>query len=464
MKRLPHALAASLLLAGCALRPPAQPPAPLEMPAAFRGEHASGPSLGARDWRQVFSDPAQVALIEAALAGNLDLQVAEARMRESRAGVAAARAGGLPQVAIGLSTSPTARAAGDLFTSSFLLAGLLDWEIDLWGRIRAGTEAAVATEQAAQAARDGAQVSLVAEVAARQYELAALRELLDRVSDNARLQRDTLRLLSRRNEAGIVSSAEIRSFEAQLAATDARLPELRRQLAATENAVSLLLGQAPAAIASPALPQQALAAPLPAGLPAELLLRRPDLRQAERALAAADARVAEAHAAYFPRISLTGVFGRISDSLSDVVAGGAHSVSSLGPAMTAPLYSGGGLQANRDAALARRDQALLAYRLASLNALREVADALESYQRSGEQLRLQQERVQAQREALRLADRRFASGVVSFIEVLDAQRQLLAADTDLVNARLSRQLGLVQVYRSLGGGWTAARPPAEEGA
>jgi multidrug efflux system outer membrane protein len=447
--RLAQALLATAL-GGCAVGDDYQRP-PVDAPAAYRGTAAPGPSLAASDWRTVFTDPAQQSLIEQALAGSLDLQLAEARIREAQAGVVIARSGALPNVAVALNTSPIARLPGDTLSSSFLLAGLLNWEIDLWGRIRRGTEAATGDLAAREAARDGAQVSLVAGVVGLHFDLAGLREVLARTEASAALQADSLRLMRRRNAAGIVSAAEVRQSEALLATTQALVPELQRQIVATENSLAVLLGRPPAALELPA-PRLELPPALPAGLPSELLERRPDLREAEQRLLAANARVGEAKAQMLPTLSLTGTLGLISTSLQDLLRDGA-TVASLGPNATQSLYAGGALGANRDAAIARLDQALLAYRSAVLNALREVSDALVAYQRSGEQLELEQVRVTAQRESLRLADKRFTAGVVSFIEVLDAQRGLLVAETDFVNARLARQRALVQVYRALGGGW-----------
>jgi outer membrane protein, multidrug efflux system len=455
------ALLPAAMLVGCAVgedykRPEVQPPA------EFRGTTAPGTSLGASDWRSVFTDPVQQALIDEALKTNLDLRTAESRIREGQAGVVIARSGGLPTVALGLSTSPTARLPGDNLTSSFLAAGLLSWEIDLWGRVRRGTEAARGDLAAREAARDGAQVSLVAEVASRHFELAALRDVLASTESNAALQADSLRLMRRRNSAGLVSAAEVRQSEAQLAATRARIPDIKRQITATENALSLLLARAPGAIDTTAV-KQSLPPSLPAGLPSELIERRPDLREAEQRLVAANARVGEAKAQLLPSLSVTGAFGSLSTALGDLFSSKAADVASLGPNLKQTLYAGGALRANQDAAEARLEQALLAYRKAGLNALREVSDALTAYERSGEQLDREAERVVAQREALRLADKRFAAGVVSFFEVLDAQRQLLAAETDVVNARLQRQLAYVQVFRALGGGWSKPAPVVAAG-
>ena len=450
------AIAWAALLAGCAVGDPYQRPV-IDLPAKFRGAEPAPASMATSDWRVIFDDPALHETIAAVLAANLDLAAALTRVREAQSAVVVARAGGLPTLALGLQTSPTPRLPGESLTSSFLGAGLLNWEIDLWGRVQRATEAAGADLAAVQAAREGVQASLVAQAASRLLELSALREVQAATEKNVRLQRESLRLMQRRNQAGIVSSAEVRQAEGQLAATEARQPDLSRQIAATENALSLLMARPPAPMpvvqVSLNLPAQ-----LPAGLPSALLERRPDLRQAEQQLVAANARVGVAKAQMLPSLSITGAFGRLSTELTDLLRSPASTVASLGPNVTHTLYSGGALGANRDLALARLDQALIAYRSAALGALREVADALEAYRRSGEQASAQQVRVDAQREALRLADKRFGAGIVSFIEVLDAQRQLLAAETDLVNARLARQLAYVQVYRSLGGGWSSVAP------
>lgn len=450
-------LAAAVIVSGCAVGANYRRPA-IELAPAFRGADTTMPeSLATADWRQVFGDDGMRELIAAALAANLDLSASQARVREAQAAVVVARAGGLPTVALGLQTSPAPRQPGETLTSSFLAAGLLSWEIDLWGRVQRTTEAASADLAAVQALREGVQTSLVAQVASRYLELSALHEVQAATEKSAQLQRDSLRLMRRRNQAGIVSSAEVRQAEGQLAATEAIQPETLRQIAATENALSLLMARPPAPL--PAV-KAALTLPvhLPAGLPSSLLERRPDLRQAEQQLIAANARVGVAKAQLLPSLSITGAFGRLGSELSNLLGSSAASVASLGPNVTQTLYAGGALQANRDVALARLDQALIAYRSTGLAALREVADALESYRRSGEQAVAQQARVTAQGEALRLADKRFAAGIVSFIEVLDAQRQLLAAETDLVNAQLARQLAYVQVYRALGGGWSEGTP------
>jgi multidrug efflux system outer membrane protein len=451
---VPAGLGLAVVLAGCAAVGNDYQRPSLDLPPAYRGPSGDGASLGAADWRSVFGDPRLQALIATALAQNMDLQLAEARIREGQAGVVIARSGALPGLALGLATTPTARTPGESFTSTFTGAGLLNWEIDLWGRIARNTEAARGDLGALQAARDGARVSLIAQVASLYYQLAAARETQAITRSSIELQAESLRVLSRRQTAGLVSMAEVRQSEAQLTATTALLPDLVRQVAALENALSVLISQPPGRIESSGT-DAPLPVSLPAGLPSELVERRPDLLAAEQQLIAANARVGAAKAAMLPSLSITGTFGRISTELHRLLGNGAASVSSIGPNLSQKLYAGGALDAAHAAAVSRLDQALIAYRHAGLVALQDVSDALIAYEQAGTRLDSQGLRTVSQREALRLVNKRFDAGVVSFLEVLDAQRQLLAAETDLVNSRLSRQLALVQFYRALGGGWSA---------
>ena len=266
-------------------------------------------------------------------------------------------------------------------------------------------------------------------------------------------QREVLTLVNRLSAGGVASAAEVRQQDSVVASTAVRVPAIRRQIAETENALSILVGSIPGTLRFDVPASLSLLPIPPSGLPSSLLERRPDLRQAVAQMQAANARVNEAKAQFFPSISLTGLFGGVSSTLADVLSGQAARVASLGPNVLLPLYTGGALPANRDAALARLDQSLIGYRKSVLGALGEVADALVAYSTSAEVLELQGQRLRASREVQRLAEKRFSAGTTSFVEVLDAQRQLLSAETDAVQSLLERRLGLVRLYLALGGGW-----------
>ena len=448
-------VACALAASGCSVFNPSvyqQPDGAL--PAAHRGATPSGAAaFGTLAWKDVYTDAPLQQLITEALAAGPEALLAAARVREAQAIATAARAGTLPQASLNLNTSPTARRPGNGLTSSFLGGLAVSWDIDLWGRYANASAAARADLMATEASRHAVQASLVANTAALYYQLAALREVLDVTEHAAVNQREVLRIVQRLSQAGVASAAEERQQESVLASTEALLPGLKRQIAETENALSILVGRVPGTLRFDTPATLGLPAALPADLPSALLERRPDLLQATAQLQAAHARVNVARAQFYPDISLTAVFGRVSTNLGDVLSSGASSVASLGPNVVLPLYSGGALQGNEDAALARLDQALIGYRRAVLGALAEVADSLTAYDSSAELIAAQSRRVIAARETLRLSDMRFRAGVVGFVEVLDAQRQVLAAETDAAQSLLDRRLALGRVYLALGGGW-----------
>lgn len=453
--RLPLVLVLAGSLAACAV-PEAFRRPDLSLPGTYPGAAAGtegAPALGSVGWQAVFTDPALRGLIEEALRSGPDGLIAAARVRESAALIGLARAPALPSLAASLNTTPIARLPGQSLSSSYLAGGAVSWELDLWGRYARATDAARADLLAATENRHAVSASLVGNMASLYYQLGALRESEAVLQASVNSQQEGLRIIQRMSQAGIVSAAEERQQESAIAASQARLPGLRRQMLEVQNAIALLLGRPPGSVTIPAATTLVLPAALPAGLPSALLTRRPDIRRAEAQLAAADARVAEARARFFPQLSLTAVLGVTSTALSSLLGGGAATVASLGPGLVAPLYTGGSLSANRDAALARLDQALLAYRKTVFAALGEVADGLQAYESSAEAQRLQEARVAIGAEALRLAELRFRAGTTSFLEVLDAQRQLLAAQLDAVQAVLDRRLALVRVYLALGGGW-----------
>ena len=446
-----------LLIAGCAVGPDYRRPE-IDLPGQFVGApvgSADAVSLASQNWREVFADPGLQKLIDEALTAAPDALLAVARLREAEAMAGVSRAPLFPQASVSLTTSPTARLPNDSLTSIFQGGAGISWEIDLWGRYRRASEAARADLLASEDALYGMQASLIASVARYYFQLATLHDTFAITERGARNQAEVLRLVQRLSAAGISTAAEERLQESALATTEASLPTLRRQIAETENALAVLIGRYPGALQMDAPPQLRLPDQIPAGLPSSLLEQRPDIRQAEARLIAANARVGEAKAMFFPSLSLTALFGGISTSLSEVVKGRAPDVASVGPNLLLPLFSGGKLYFNREAAQARLDQEVIGYRKTILNALGEVANGLVAYETSNDLIAKQATRVTASREAMRLAELRFRIGTTNFLEVLDAQRQLLTAETQQAQALLEKRLALVSIYLALGGGWQA---------
>ncbi|CAN4271871.1 TolC Outer membrane protein [Methylophilaceae bacterium] len=462
IRRLPKAIALTcVLLSGCSFIPELQRP-DLGLPESYRDapeQNAAGQSMGDQDWRTVFNDPQLQRLIEEALASGNDALLAAARLREAEALAGVARAPLYPQASLSLNTSPTARLPGDGFTSNFMGGAGISWEIDLWGRYRSASAAAKAEMLASAEGKHAVQSSLISSVAGYYYQLAALNEIQAVTLRAVENHRTVLTLIKRLSAAGISSAAEERQQESALATIEVRLPQLRRQIAEAENALSILLARNPGAFTFNAAVTLDLPEAIPAGLPSALLDRRPDIREAEDRMLAANARIGEAKALFFPNVSLTALFGGVSTRLTDLLNSQAADVASIGPDVMLPLFTGGRLTFNRDAAIARMEQAVISYRKTVLGAMGEVANALIAYETSLDALSLQTNRVETSRESLRLAELRFRSGTASFLEVLEAQRQVLSAETDQVQTLLERRSALIKIYLALGGGWEDDQKP-----
>lgn len=463
MRHLPKAIALTcVLLSGCSFIPEVQRP-DLGLPESYRDaseQYVAGQSMGEQDWRTVFNDPQLQELIEEALASGNDALLAAARLREAEALAGVARAPLYPQASLSLNTSPTARLPGDGFTSNFMGGAGISWEIDLWGRYRSASAAAKAEMLATAEGKHAVQSSLISSVAGYYYLLAALNQIQAVTLRAVENHRTVLTLIKRLSAAGISSAAEERQQESALATIEVRLPQLRRQIAEAENALSILLARNPGAFTFNDAVTLDLPEAIPAGLPSALLDRRPDIREAEDRMLAANARIGEAKALFFPNVSLTALFGGVSTRLTDLLNSQAADVASIGPDVMLPLFTGGRLAFNRDAAIARMEQAVISYRKTVLGAMGEVANALITYETSLDALSLQTKRVETSRESLRLAELRFRSGTASFLEVLEAQRQVLSAETDQVQTLLERRSALIKIYLALGGGWEDEQQPA----
>jgi multidrug efflux system outer membrane protein len=328
----------------------------------------------------------------------------------------------------------------------------LSWELDLWGRLRRLDESARARYLASEEARRGVTLSLVSEVATGYFRLRTLDARLEIARRTARAFEDTRDLFGRRLEAGLASSLETSSAAASLAATAASIPELERQIASQENQLAFLLGRSPGEVArGAAIADQPLPPEVPAGLPSDLLERRPDLRQAEQELRAANAAVGVAVADFFPRLSLTGAFGGVAPGLSDLFGDGKSW--SVGGGLLTPLLQGKRLQNQHRAAVARWEQARVRYEQSVTGAFAEVATALVAYHKLAEVEVEQARAVDAYREAVELASTRYLPGLADYLDVLQARQQLFPAENALAQARFERLATLVLLYRSLGGGW-----------
>jgi multidrug efflux system outer membrane protein len=449
-----------LVVSACAplgpnFKRPAVVPPPAFRNATVTADQAQ--SIADLQWFELFKEPELAALVREALDHNLDLMAAIARIEEFRGRAALAGADLRPTVGGTFATSP--QATGGNIDNAYTTGLFFNWEIDFFGRLRRSAEAARADLLASE---DGSRtvMALVAAGVAQGYvTLRTLDEQLAITRRTIQAQEDSLRLVETLDRGGVASGAEVQQAITQLATTRAVLPRVERQLVQVENQVSVLLGRPPSEIVRGSGPTGLPTVPdIPVGLPSALLERRPDIRFAENQLWAAVARIGVAVATkpFIPRIGLTTSFGRISTSLSDLFSGGdaAENVFSLGGFIDIPLYDGGRGKARERIARAQAEQAALNYRGVILQSFREVADALVTIEKIREEIAQNETRTTAAREYLRLTDLRYRGGVVSYLEVLDAQRQLFSAELDLSDTRLTQLLAVIDLYRGLGGGWS----------
>jgi multidrug efflux system outer membrane protein len=381
-----------------------------------------------------------------------------ARVEEFRGRAALSRADLKPFVGGQFTTSGVPNR--DDIDNSYSGSLFFNWEIDFFGRLRRGAEASAADLLATESGTRAVMSLIVTDVAQLYVTLRTFDEQLAIIQRTVKAQEESLDLVQKLAAGGVASGSEVQQALNQLATTRAARPRTERQMVQAENALSVLLGRPPAAVARGTGASTLPTAPdIPVGLPSQLLERRPDIVAAEQQLHAAVARIGVAVASKIPipRIGLTGSFGRVSTSLEDFFGAGGEqgeNVLSFGPFLDIPLYDGGAGKARVRIAHAQAEQAALAYRNTILISLREVADALVTIQKIREEIADNEVRTEAAREYLRLTDLRYRGGVVSYLEVLDAQRQLFAAETDLTDTRGTQLLAVVQLYRALGGGWS----------
>ena len=457
MKRV--GIAALLLLgmaAGCAgPRAPAPERASVAAPPAWRTSLGPGQPISA-DWWAGFGDPILPTLVERALANNPDIGAAAARVEEARATERLSRAQLLPLVNVGAS-SADARALNPFGVATTNLgaqpAVTASYDLDLFGRLRSASAAARAQLLASEGARDAVRLAIVSSVASGYITLRALDSRLAVARETLAARGEALRIARRRAQAGYTSNLEMHQAEGEYAATEQLIPQAQLAISRQENALNLLLGNNPRTVPRGLALERLTAPPIPNGLPADLLRRRPDLFQAEQALVAADRTLDSARAAMMPNVSLTGSVGLLlSTALSHPVG-----VFSLGGSILTPIFDGGRLKAQSGIATARRDQAAFAYQRAALTAFREVEDGLAGVQRTGEQAASFTRQRDALSAALRNASNRYRAGYSSYLDQLDTQRGLLTAELSLVQARADRLTAYVALFQAFGGGWSATR-------
>ena len=474
-------LASLLLLAGCSVAPAYDKPG-IATPAAFKeaapvdanwkpAEPADSAARG--EWWQVFGDPVLDRLEQDAIAANPDLLAAAARLGQARALEQSARAARFPQVGVGFGPTrqrPSPASQGleaDADTRATTLwrgQATIAYEVDLFGRLASAEEAARLDTERRAALFGATLLSLQADVAQAYFlirELDAAQALYGNV---VKLRADTVKLLQRRFEEGDIAELDLARARSELAAARSESLGLSRQRALAEHALAILLGKQPAEFSLPAMPLGRLSIDVPAGLPSALLERRPDIAAAERAMAAANARVGVARAAWFPRLSLTGALGYESDGLGDLFKYASRSFvfgPLVGTALSLPIFDGGAREASVNQARSAYVEDSARYRQTVLQAFREVEDNLAQLRILGEQHREQDSAVGSAERAARIARLQYREGAVSYLNVIDAERSVLQQQRLAVGLDGERARSTVNLIRALGGGWTApSKAPA----
>src|SRR5947208_2833571 len=457
MRKTILAVALVVAVAGCTTTPTAPPQ--LDLPAG-----TANPAL--EQWWGAFNDPMLTGLVDEALAKNLDLRAAIARIDTARSQVKLAQADLYPTINLGVDANRnrvTQVGSVPLFglppvNNDYRVGVNASYEVDLWGKFRTATRAAQDDLLASQYARETVRTVIGAEVAQTYFQLLAADAQLKLLDDTLKSRTETVGLQRDRYQGGVIGEYDLAQSEAERAAVVADIAGTRRAIAQYESALAVLLGRTPREVFEPKVSRDAemirlLDVPtVPEGLPSNLLARRPDIRTAEAQLAGANRRIDVARADYFPSLSLTGSYGSESAALRNLFTGPA-AIWSIGAALAQPLLGLKAIEANVEAKTAQRDQTVISYQQTVQTAFKETHDALNANQTTREALAAQTERANRLKRAVELADLRYRSGYSPYLEVLDAQRQLLQAQTLQILAARDVRLAVVDLAKAMGGGW-----------
>jgi|WetSurMetagenome_2_1015567.scaffolds.fasta_scaffold05104_6 outer membrane protein, multidrug efflux system len=475
MNRLPFLLIGALLLSGCLA--PGYERSPGEVPPDYRFQSSQGQpqpdlaSLADLAWWEMFNDPALQDLIRTALAQNYDVRLAVARVAEARASVGVSRSFWLPRVGgtalfqreklSRTSVNPPIPPSTPVVDSLAQFSFDLFWEIDLFGRLRNLTNAAQSVFFASEWGQRAVWATVVADTARAYFELRTLDRQLEIARSTLTSFENSRRLVMLRHERGLVSREDVAQADALVHTAGARIPDLERQIAQKENQISILLGDNPQPIQRGKSLRELVVRPLvPAGLPSTLLEQRPDIRQSEEVLIAANYRIGAARANFFPRIFLTGLAGTQSADLGRLFTE-PSGIWNIGPTLTLPIFTGGYNYFTLQTSHTQQEQALILYQFTVRQAFREVSDGLVAHTKFEEFRQEQEALVQSYQVYSKTATRRYKGGLESFLSVLDADRQLFTAELDLASAQRDQLLTLVQLYKALGGGWELIRQPPD---
>ncbi len=451
------ALAAlSLLLVSCAMGPDYTRPT-IPTPESFRMAGKEGESIANMPWWELLRDDELHTLIRIALEENKDLHRAVASVEEFQARLSIARTDFAPQATAAANAPALGRLNANSFRSvptpfSYYAQGNLSWELDFWGRVRRSNEAAFADLLAQEENRRAVILQLVAGVAQAYFDLRQLDMQLDIARRTLQSWEESVKIAQARLRQGLISKLDADQFEAERANAAARTAELERQMVQKENELSVLMGRNPIKIPrGRSLTEQVMPPEVPAGLPSQLLQRRPDILQSEQQLVAATARIGVAKAERFPKITLTGLLGVASPQLSSLSG---TDFGAAGFGLASPLLNAQALGFQQQAAEAQAKQALAQYQQAILVAFKEVEDALVAVRTARRQIEAQEAQVVALRSALHLADLRYKGGISNYLDVLTARRSLFDAELALTATRRLHLVSIVQLFKALGGGWS----------